>query len=166
MRVGGLCYEVLERIINIRKKVIGQILPPQVNRAPVLAPIENKTVSTGSSLTFTVSATDPDGNSFTYSASNLPTNATFNPTTRTFAWTPSTAQVGTYTVTFAVIDGSLSDSESVWITAIVKAGQTTPVCLSLESIGTCIPEYTAVTVTVVIVALCGLAVYAMRFWRG
>jgi len=159
-----------ENMTTIRKKVIEQILPSllpsQVNRAPVLAPIENKTVSIGSPLAFTVSATDPDGNPLTYSASGVPPTAAFNPATRTFAWTPTSAQVGNYTVTFRVSDGSLSDTESVRITAIVKADQTTPVCPSMEFWGTCIPEYTPVTVSIVIVALFGFAVYAMRFLRG
>jgi hypothetical protein len=105
-----------ENMTAIRKNVIEQILLHQVNQAPVLDPIENKTVYTGSFLTFTVRATDPDGNSLTYSASNLPTNATFNPTTRTFTWTPTPAQVGTVTVTFVASDGSLSDTVSTWIT--------------------------------------------------
>jgi hypothetical protein len=154
-----------ENMTTIRKMVIEQILP-QVNRAPVLAAIGNTSVRAGSPLTFTVRATDPDGNRLTYSASNLPANATFNPTTRTFTWAPVTDQVGIYTVTFSVTDGSLSDSETVWITAIVKAGQTTPVYPSLESECTWIPEYPAVTVFFGIVALFGLMVYAVRFWRG
>jgi hypothetical protein len=117
----------------------------------VLATFGNKSVDAGSLLTFTVSATDPDGNDLTYSASNLPINASFNPTTRTFAWTPTTAQVGTYTVTFMVTDGSLSDTKSVWITSVVKGVQPTP-----ASSG---------TMPVVIVALLGIAFYAIRFWR-
>jgi hypothetical protein len=63
-----------------------------------------------------VSATDPDGNSLTYSAINLPTNATFNAGTRTFAWTPVSSQVGTYNVTFRVTEGKLSDTTTVMIT--------------------------------------------------
>jgi hypothetical protein len=155
-----------ENMTTIRKKVIEQILTYQVNRAPVLAAIGNKSVYAGSPLTLTVRATDPDGNRLTYSASNLPTDATFTPSTRTFAWTPTASQAGTYNVTFRVTDGSLSDTESVWITAIAKAGQPTPVYLFPESFGTVISEYPAVTVSVVIVALFGLVVYAMRFWRG
>jgi hypothetical protein len=105
-----------ENMTTIRKKVIAQILLHQVNQAPVLGFIENKTVYTGSSLTFIINATDPDGNNITYSASNLPINATFNPATRTFSWTPSPAQVGAYMVIFSADDGSLSDNESAWIT--------------------------------------------------
>jgi hypothetical protein len=65
----------LERIRNIKKKVTEPILP-QVNRTPVLAVIGNTSVRDGSLLTFTVRATDPDGNRLTYSPSNLPANFT------------------------------------------------------------------------------------------
>lgn len=37
----------------------------------------------------TISATDPDNDPLTYSASNLPPGASFNPVTQTFSWTPS-----------------------------------------------------------------------------
>jgi PKD repeat protein len=73
-----------------------------------------------------VSATDPDGNSLTYSASNLPTSATFTPATRTFAWTPTSAQVGIYNVIFTVSDGSLKDSKTVKITITSSADTSTP----------------------------------------
>ena len=48
-----------------------------VNRAPVLASIGNKSVNEGSLLQFTLSATDADGDTLTYSAVNLPTGAIF-----------------------------------------------------------------------------------------
>ena len=49
-------------------------------------------------LTLTATATDPDaGSALTFSAGNLPTGATLNATTDTFAWTPTTAQAGTAT---------------------------------------------------------------------
>ena len=48
--------------------------------------------------------------SLTYSATNLPSGASFNAATRTFSWTPTTSQTGTYTVTFTATDGSLSAS--------------------------------------------------------
>ena len=50
-----------------------------VNHAPVLTAIGNKTTGAGSPLIFTVNATDPDSNTLTYSAANLPANATFTP---------------------------------------------------------------------------------------
>jgi 5-hydroxyisourate hydrolase-like protein (transthyretin family) len=87
-----------------------------VNRAPVLEPIGNKVVNTGELLSFAVTATDPDGSILTYSASNLPSGATFNKATRVFSWTPSRSQAGTYQVHFEVTDGEINDSEDITIT--------------------------------------------------
>jgi hypothetical protein len=88
-----------------------------VNQAPVLSAIGNKSVTAGQLLSFTISATDPDGNPLTYSASNLPSGASFNASTRTFSWTPTYTQAGTYpNVHFQVSDGSLTDSEDITIT--------------------------------------------------
>jgi beta propeller repeat protein len=84
-----------------------------VNRAPVLAAINNQSAWTGNALTFSISATDPDGDSVTYSASGLPAGAAFNATT--FDWTPTHAQTGTYSVTFYASDGQLQDSQVVTI---------------------------------------------------
>ena len=68
-------------------------------------------------LSFVISATDPDGDTLTYSASNLPSGATFDAGTRTFSWTPSFTQAGSYPgVHFEVSDGSLTDSEDITIT--------------------------------------------------
>lgn len=87
-----------------------------IDTAPVLAGIGAKSVDEESALTFTVSASDADGDSLTYSASNLPDGASFNTATRVFTWTPADGQAGTYSVTFDVTDGYLTDSESVAIT--------------------------------------------------
>jgi protocatechuate 3,4-dioxygenase beta subunit len=94
-----------------------------VNRPPVLNTIGKKTVAEGQSLTFTVSATDPDGDPLTYSAANLPSGATFDPAARTFSWTPN--QAGSYSnVRFQVSDGALTDAENITIT--VNAGAPMP----------------------------------------
>jgi len=85
-----------------------------INRPPVLDSIGNKTVNEENTLTFTINASDPDNNSLTYSASNLPSGAAFNTVTRTFSWTPTYAK-GSYQVAFAVSDGSLSDNEIITI---------------------------------------------------
>ncbi|OGO02117.1 MAG: hypothetical protein A2Y72_02805, partial [Chloroflexi bacterium RBG_13_53_26] len=49
----------------------GTTSPPLTNHSPVLGAISDKTINGGESLTFTVAATDPDGDALTYSASNL-----------------------------------------------------------------------------------------------
>jgi hypothetical protein len=81
---------------------------------PVLKPIGNKSVNEGELLTFTISAIDPDGDSLSYSGSNLPEGASFDPDTQTFSWTPDEA--GVYpNVHFEVTDGELTDSEDITI---------------------------------------------------
>src|SRR2546425_1763262 len=58
------------------------------NRAPVLAAIGNKSGSEGALLTFTVSATDPDGDALAYTTSALPAGATSDAEQPTFLQTP------------------------------------------------------------------------------
>jgi hypothetical protein len=75
-------------------------------------------VAEGASLTFTLVATDPDGDTLTYAAFALPFGATFDPGTRTFAWTPDFSQAGSYPgLTFRVSDdqGDL-DTEVITVT--------------------------------------------------
>jgi hypothetical protein len=87
------------------------------NKAPSLDAISAKNVKVGITFSFTVTGSDPDGDSLTYSATNLPSGANFNPATRIFTWKPATSQVGTYTnVNFTVSDGTLSSSRAVTIT--------------------------------------------------
>ena len=87
-----------------------------VNRPPVLDPVGNRSVNENSLLEFTINASDPDGDILTYSASNLPDGAVFDPGTRGFSWTPSFDQAGTYSeVCFEVSDGELTDHENITI---------------------------------------------------
>ena len=89
---------------------------PAQNPGPVLDPIGDKTVNEGQALNFTVSASDPDNDPLTYTTTAMPSEASFNTTTRQFTWTPSFTQSGTYTLIFKVSDGSLEDSEAITIT--------------------------------------------------
>lgn len=92
-----------------------------VNRPPALAAIGDQLVNEGETLSFTVTATDPDaGDTVTLSAVSGAPNifsagATFSSSTGTFAWTPDFDASGTYSVTFTASDGSLSDSETISI---------------------------------------------------
>ena len=88
----------------------------EVNQPPVLASIGNKSILEGANLSFTISATDGNGDSLQYSASGVPSGAGFNTSTATFSWTPTTDQSGTYSVTFQASDGTETDSETIVIT--------------------------------------------------
>ncbi|MGD8787497.1 MAG: putative Ig domain-containing protein, partial [Phycisphaerales bacterium] len=85
-----------------------------VNIAPALTSIGNKSVYASQLLTFSVHATDFDGGSITYSATGMPSGATF--ASQTFNWTPNSSQAGTHDVTFIANDGENLNSETITIT--------------------------------------------------
>jgi hypothetical protein len=87
----------------------------RTNHPPVLDPIGNKEVRVGSLLSFTVNATDPDGDPLQFSVGSLPANASFNINARTFAWSPIASQAGTTNITFRVSDGKLMVNETIVI---------------------------------------------------
>ncbi|MCB9107482.1 MAG: tandem-95 repeat protein [Anaerolineales bacterium] len=94
----------------------------EVNQAPILANIGDKSIDQGSMLAFVVSATDADlpQNTMTYSLSGAPVGANINGVSGQFIWTPNASQQpGTYDVTIIVSDSGtpvLTDSETVQIT--------------------------------------------------
>ena len=100
-------------LIKLKKEVN----PPNVNRAPELAAIGDKSTDENSELTFTLSATDEDSDTLSYSATDLPSGATLNSSTGAFSWTPDYSQSGSYSLTFSVDDGNGgTDSEGIIIT--------------------------------------------------
>jgi PKD repeat protein len=95
----------------------------EVNHAPVLLSIADMTIDEGKLLTVVVNATSSEGKNLIYSATDLPTGATFNPASHSLSWTPGYDQAGSYTITFTVSEGMLKDSKSLHI--IVKDSLTT-----------------------------------------
>jgi hypothetical protein len=93
------------------------------NSSPVLSPVGNRTVNVGNTLTFTISATDPDNDPLTYSVAPLPlpANASFDANARVFTFTPTASQVGSFNLTFAVSDGR-GGTASETITTSVTGG--------------------------------------------
>ncbi|MBS0172773.1 MAG: putative Ig domain-containing protein [Nitrospira sp.] len=90
-----------------------------VNAAPVLDPIGNKSVLEGNELRFTINGSDGDvpAQALVYSAAGLPQGAAFDPATREFVWTPNHTQGSTsYNVTFSLSDGLVTTSEAITIT--------------------------------------------------
>jgi len=87
------------------------------NQAPVVVAPAIENVTTGSNLTFTVTATDAEAIT-SLAAATLPTGATFTAngtnTSGTFSWTPTTSQTGEYDVVFTAAN-SLSGSATTHI---------------------------------------------------
>lgn len=82
-----------------------------VNRAPTMTSVGTKTVNEGALLSFTISASDPDGTTPTISVTGLPSGAAL--VTNAFSWTPSYSQAGSYSVTFTASDGMLTAAQVV-----------------------------------------------------
>ncbi len=95
----------------------------EVNEAPVLDPIGDRSVDEGSELSFTATASDVDepANTLTFSLdAGAPLTASIDPTTGVFSWTPDEADgPDTITVTVRVTDDgapALDDFETITIT--------------------------------------------------
>ncbi len=88
--------------------------PAPPNRPPVLAPIGALQIAEGQALTRTLSASDPESQPLTFTATGLPAGAAL--TGASLSWTPNFTQAGTYPVIFNVSDGALTDTETVTLT--------------------------------------------------
>ncbi len=94
----------------------------EVNAAPTLSPIGDKTVQLGGTLTFTAMGADVDipVQALGYGLSaGAPPGAAIDAATGVFTWTPTAAQVGsTYSFAVVVTDGTASASAPVTATAV------------------------------------------------
>ena len=109
----NVVFEVNDGIFSDTELV--QIVVNNVNIAPVLSSIGNRTVNENSELSFIVTATDHDRDSLVFLISNPSYIGSFNPITHEFSWVPDYDKSGTYNLTIDVSDGDLSDSETVYI---------------------------------------------------
>ncbi len=99
--------------------------PPPTNHPPVFQSFSGLTVTEGQTLQFSPAASDADSDTLTFSASNLPSGASFSSATRTFSWTPDFGQSGSYAVNFSVSDGHVLVSQPATI-VVADSGGTIP----------------------------------------
>ena len=107
------------------------------NHPPVLTAVSDKSVNEQQTLVFTNSATDPDGNTLTFSLDpGAPTNATINSITGVFSWTPTEAQgPSTNSITVRVTDnGSPALSATNTFTVVVNEVNAAPVLTAISPI--------------------------------
>lgn len=86
------------------------------NRAPTISGNGAATLVVANPYSFTPTASDPDGDTLSFTITGKPAWATFSSTTGALSGTPSAAQAGVYNVTISVSDGSLQASMSFAIT--------------------------------------------------
>jgi hypothetical protein len=113
-----------QSVLSVTINVIDSNHPPQ------LMPVAAKQVQFFETLTFTVSASDPDLHPVTISAGNLPDGASFNG--QQFSWRPDADQAGTHIVNLVASDGELQDTETVTITVTAdQVDNDAPVVMSV-----------------------------------
>ena len=113
-----------EGVVDIESIVsIDDIL---TNTNPITLFENNITFTESDTLFFNLSANDIDGDSLTYTATNLPPNSQLNSVTGEFSFTPNYFQSGIYNdVIFTVSDGNKSDT--VTINIIVENKNRSPI---------------------------------------
>jgi hypothetical protein len=92
------------------------IITAHVNRKPQITGVEDNSASENKPVEFQLSGIDPDGEDtgkLTYAAIGLPEDATLDPTTGKFSWTPGFDQSGEYNVSFVISDGDYSDTTAM-----------------------------------------------------
>lgn len=81
------------------------------NAAPTISGTPGSTVVAGQAFSFQPSARDADGDTLSFTISNLPGWAAFNPQTGRLSGTPNASQVGSYAdIRITVSDGSANAS--------------------------------------------------------
>jgi hypothetical protein len=95
---------------------------PGTNSAPTIAAVPAATVKAGTAYSYTPTASDADGDALTFSATGLPSWATFNTSTGTLSGTPGQGDVGsTYSITISVTDGHSTTSANLAVTVVATA---------------------------------------------
>jgi hypothetical protein len=108
------------------EETIAITVDDEENHTPELDMIGDKTVTAGELLEFIISATDPDATDIlSYNVQSLPTGADFDSDSQTFSWVTDKNDIGSYTVTFKVVDDGMpqrEDSEAIII--MINSGST------------------------------------------
>jgi len=94
------------------------IVVSTANHAPVINLISDASVTAGENFTYTVEATDPEGDDMSYSLTTNPsTDMGIDENSGVISWIPTA--VGSFEVTVEVSDGELSDTQSFNINVTV-----------------------------------------------
>ena len=97
--------------------VIIKITVLNTNDPPLIQPIPSQAATQDILFTLQVNATDPDGDTLTYSLTAYPAGMTINPSMGLISWTPTNSAVGSHVITVRVRDvGGLYDEGTFTIT--------------------------------------------------
>ena len=103
-----------------------QIAVTAANRAPTISGTPQASIVEGQAYAFTPTASDPDGDTLSFSVTNKPSWATFNTSTGRLAGTPGTGTVGSYAnIQVKVSDGTLQASLAAFTIAVQQSANGT-----------------------------------------
>ena len=97
--------------------------PGPTNQTPIITSTPIITATVGAAYTYNVTATDPDGNTLTFSLTIIPPGMTINSSTGLISWTPTAA--GDYDVIVKVSDNG-SPVKSITQSFTIHVGQPSP----------------------------------------
>jgi len=97
------------------------------NQAPTISGVPATTATVGAAYAFQPAASDPDGNTLTFSIANKPVWATFSTSTGRLAGTPLSSHVGTYpNIVVSVSDGRVQRSLPAFAITVAASSNRTP----------------------------------------
>lgn len=133
---GRTLFQGTSKLLNVKAGETtdaGTIDVTATNEAPVFEAMAARQVNVGERVSFTVRATDPDGDTLTYSATSLPEGAEFDEGSAQFSWIPGQDQLGSHTASFRVTDdGEPPLSDELDVIIVVASSGEAPV---FEAIG-------------------------------
>jgi hypothetical protein len=115
------------------------VVVTMTNRPPTIAAIATQNVKVGEALSVTVSGSDPDQpqQTITYSLDTPPAGASIGGSSGVFAWTPTSAQIGTNTITVRVTDnGQPALSATATFDVVVTAQASITISGTMNANGT------------------------------
>ena len=122
------------------------------NAPPVITNPGPQVNQEGDSVSLAISASDPDGDTLTFSATGLPDGLAINPTTGVIAGILSFASAGVHSVTVTVTDGhgGTASTTFTWVVLDVPVANRPPVCTgAAPSVATIWPpDHRQVTVAI------------------
>jgi hypothetical protein len=113
--VGGT-YDAVTKTFSFEADHFSKYTIADMSVAPVFGAIATQNGEQGNFLQFKINASSANNMNLIYTASNLPTGATFDSAAQTLNWTPNVDQAGSYTLCFSVTDGVTTIKKDVTVT--------------------------------------------------
>jgi O-glycosyl hydrolase/chitodextrinase len=115
--VGG-SYDSATKIFSFETTHFSKYTIAEMSTAPVFNEVAAQNVDQGNFLQLRVNATSANNMSLTYTASNLPTGASFDAVNQSLNWTPAIDQAGRYSISFNATDGVTVTKK--YVTVVVR----------------------------------------------